>query len=96
MKTQRKKGIYTLADVQRRKLEIAAELEVCEANIQESFYNFTHPVSFVGKFLGCGCDNEDISPLETFGNAALKVKRIISIAGTAITVYSLIKKFRNR
>ena len=96
MKSKNNKGLYTLADVQRRKLEIAEELEICEANMQESFYNFTHPSSFVSKFLGCGCDNEDVSPLEAVANIAQKAKTVISIAGTAMSIYSLIKKFRNK
>lgn len=94
MKSKSKKGLYTFEDVQKRKLEILEELEICEANIQESFYNFTHPTFFVSKFWGCGCDNEDASPLEAIGNIAQKAKTVISIVGTAMSVYNLIKKFR--
>ena len=93
MKSKNKKGLYNLADVQRRKLEIKKELEICEANIQESFYNFTHPVSFVNKMLAV---NEEVSTLEAVGSIALKVKRIVGIVGTAISVYKLIQSFRRR
>ena len=88
MKAKSNKGIYTLADVQRRKCEIAEKLEIYEEKIQESYYSFTHPFS-AGKFFGreCTSGNEDIYP---------KIKRIISIASTAVTVYNLIKKFRSK
>ena len=96
MKSKTNKGLYTLADVQRRKLEIIEELEICEANIQESYYNFTHPASLVSKFLGCQCDNEDISAIEAISSIAFKVKRVVSIVGTAMSVYDLIRSFRRR
>jgi len=91
-------GLYSLADVQKRKHEIKKELKNCEANIQESYYNFTHPISFVSKFLGCDCtaNNEDASPIEALGDVAFKVKRIIGVVGTAISVYDLIQSFRKR
>lgn len=98
MKSKNNNGLYSLADVQKRKLEIKKELKICEANIQESYYNFTHPVSFVSKFFGCECatNNEDISPIEALGDIACKVKKVIGVAGTVISVYGLIKSFRKR
>ncbi len=98
MKKMNNTGIRSLADVQKRKLDIKKELALCEEKIQESYFNFTHPFSFVNKLLGKDCESnqENLSPCEAAGSMGLKLKRIIGVASTAISVYSLIKKFRNR
>ena len=96
MKKKNKKVIKSLADIQKRKLDIKEELALCEEKIQESYFNFTHPLSFVNKLLGrdCEIDSEYVSPLEAAGSMGFKLKRIIGAATTAISVYSLIRKFR--
>ena len=92
-----KKGIYTLADIQQRKREIAEELECCEESILESYYNFTHPSSLLGRFLGCESAEEEAPQADNvIGNIASKAKTVISVVGTALSVYNLIKQFRNR
>ncbi len=99
MRTPNNTDIKSLADIQKRKLEIKAELFLCEEKIQESYFNFTHPLSFVNKLLGRDSettDSECISPFEAAGSIGFKLKRIASVATMAMSVYSLIRKFRRR
>jgi hypothetical protein len=82
-------GILSLADVQRRKIEIQRDISLYEEVIQKKVYRFTHPFSFFSEE-----ENDHVSSLEYAGNIGNKLRSIVSIASTAFSIYSLFRKRR--
>ena len=92
----KRKKINSLADLQRRKRQINRELKRCEMNIQDSYYEITHPFKNLSSSPWTSSLRDFSIEKGTVSKIMKATANVITIVNIGVIAFRKIKKMKNK